>query len=335
MRINAPRHQLILDQLTDRFGPVFTQRDAARIGVAPEVLRTLRLRGLAVPVGRGAFAAPTPAGINHDWETFRRRAIGLGLTTADEVYLSEWAAVALHGLPTIVDPPDEVVGIRLGYPHHGPSKSPGVRIRHGRVPMGHRRTRDRVLVISPAFTVVEVARHARPIDGLLVADAAMHHGVGRETLAVLVGSMPHHPGIEQAAWVAEHADPRAESPLETLGRFAFISAGQPAPLSNVWVTDGVNEYRVDLLMPDTGVVLEGDGDLKYQDGSTAAAIVKAEKERERILRKLGFGVVRFDFGLALHRPGELVRRAAEEADRRVGPPPTRWSLDRVELLRRA
>jgi hypothetical protein len=292
-------------------------------------------RQLVDSVGRGAFAIPAPSGKNQDWETFRRRAIGLGLTTSDEVYLSEWAAVALHGLPAIIDPPDELVGIRLGHQHHGPSKSKGVRIRYGGVPLGHRRTRDRVQVISPAFTIVEVARHARPIDGLLVADAAMHRGVGRETIAAIAGSMPNYPGIEQAAWVAEHADPRAESPVETLGRFAFISAGQPAPLSNVWVTDGLHSYRVDLLIEGTGVVLEADGDVKYEDASAAVAVIKAEKERERLIRSMGFGVVRFDFALALHRPDELVRRAAAEAARRSGPPPTCWTLESPELLRRA
>ena len=92
------------------------------------------------------------------------------------------------------------------------------------------------------------------------------------------------PGTDDATWVVEHADHRAETPLEYLGRLACIEGGLPVPLSNVWVGDG---YPL--------------------------------LEREWALRRLGLDVVRYDWELAAHRRDELAAQRGGASARHLGP----------------
>ncbi|HEY5116262.1 MAG TPA: hypothetical protein VIJ00_12125, partial [Nakamurella sp.] len=87
-------------------------------------------------------------------------------------------------------------------------------------------------------------------------------------------------------------------------------------------------FRADRLLPESGVVLEADGAVKYRDRPDADAIVTMEKERERLLRAAGFGVVRYTRADALNRPKIIVQRAQLEARLRPsGPAPTCWAPD--------
>jgi hypothetical protein len=115
--------------------------------------------------------------------------------------------------------------------------------------------------------------------------------------------------------------------LESLGRLSFLSAGLPVPVSNPWVVTGGRWYRVDHLLPDTGVILEADGALKYRDRPDADEVVRAEKAREHALRRAGFAVARYNWSDALSRPLIIPVRAAEAARHRAGPLPTCWHLD--------
>jgi hypothetical protein len=85
---------------------------------------------------------------------------------------------------------------------------------------------------------------------------------------------------------------------------------------------------VDHLLPDDGVVLDGDGGLKYRNRPDADKIVGDEKERERLLRSAGFGVVRYTWADAIARPGQLLHRVTEAKRLRHNQPaPTGWRLD--------
>jgi hypothetical protein len=162
----------------------------------------------------------------------------------------------------------------------------------------------------------------------VAADFALRRQVQPEIPAYLAAQMSAYPGIGHAIWALEHADARCESPLETLGRYAFIQAGRPAPLSNVWVCAGGVVRRVDHLIPEHGIVIEGDGDVKYDDRPDAAAIVTDEKARERWLRRLGFVVIRYTYQVARYHPAWLLAEVDREIRNRGGrPAPTCWSLD--------
>jgi len=185
-----------------------------------------------------------------------------------------------------------------------------------------------VRTVGAAYCAVDVARHLGPRDGLVVADAALHGGVDPASLIDLIKNMQAYPGISTALWVAQHADPGCESALETLGRYAFLAAKLTPPLSNVWVRVDDRWFRVDHLQPESGVVLEADGAVKYNNRDDADQVVTSEKARERALRRAGFGVVRYTWADAVGSPWSIPQRARDEASLRAGKPvPTCWTLD--------
>ena len=162
---------------------------------------------------------------------------------------------------------------------------------------------------------------------MVAADKALHFGAEREVMAALTIAMESYPGIAEARWVIEHGDPRAESPLETLGRYAFLSAGMPAPLSNVWILAGGEWFRVDHLIPETGVILEADGAIKYDNRDDASRLIANDRHRERLLRALTYGLGRYVWADADFHPAAVIARAREAAHLRpAAPVPTGWTL---------
>jgi hypothetical protein len=140
--------------------------------------------------------------------------------------------------------------------------------------------------------------------------------------------MTRWPGMSRARWVVDHADPCAESALETLGRFACLEALLPMPVSNAWVGDDRPVYRVDGLWPWHWAAHEADGAVKYDDRPDASRIVAAQNEREWYLRRLGLDVVRYGWTLATSRRGELgARFAALLRDNPARDVPIRWWKD--------
>jgi hypothetical protein len=163
---------------------------------------------------------------------------------------------------------------------------------------GHARRTDGVNVVSRAWAVADIARTGPILPALVVG---------------------------RARWVAEHADPRAESPLETLGRFTCLQFDLPLPVPNAWVGADEPECRVDGLWPFHGVAFEADGALKYDNRPDASLIVARQGEREWRLRRLGLDVVRFGWDLAWRDRAELAARfAALLGDYAHRERPVRW-----------
>jgi hypothetical protein len=71
----------------------------------------------------------------------------------------------------------------------------------------------------------------------LITRAAVQDGVRK---------FPHHPGIVKARELAALIEPAAESPGESWLRLRMIDAGFTPPVPQIEITDGVNEYRVDM-----------------------------------------------------------------------------------------
>lgn len=94
----------------------------------------------------------------------------------------------------------------------------------------------------------------------------------------VLSHMSHWPHVHRARWVMMHADPCIESPLETLGRFAFIEYDLPLPVANAWVGRDGPEKRVDGLLPWHWTAFEGDGATKYDDLDNASEVVRAQNE---------------------------------------------------------
>jgi hypothetical protein len=61
-----------------------------------------------------------------------------------------------------------------------------------------------------------------------------------------VQKFPHHPGIVKARELAALIEPATESPGESWLRLRMIDAGFPAPVPQIKISDGVNNYRIDM-----------------------------------------------------------------------------------------
>jgi hypothetical protein len=320
------RRQIAL--LVDLHGPVFLMRDADAAGISRAVVRRSLADGELIRIAKAAFAPSAIIDEASNWERFRLRSIAFVAAAQSGTFLTGAAAAAVLRLPVVSEPPGLPTAIRHGSPHTGHRLTPYGTVRHGPLEMRHRTTVGRTPVVGPAYCAVDIARHLGARDGLLVADRVLHLGASREELAAVTIGMDRFPGISAARWVIEHADPRAESPLETLGRLAFLSAGLSAPLSNVWICTGRQWFRVDHLVPETGVIIEADGALKYDNRADAAVRIADDRERERLLRALGFGIVRYNWTTATRRPGDIVYRATQAARLRgANAVPTCWTLE--------
>lgn len=319
-----------------RHAGIFTFADARSAGVPGACLHRTELAGAVVRLSRSAFVMRDAWDDADRWERFRFRSLAFGLGARPNVFLTGASAQAVLHLPSIVDPPEQVVAIRPKPTVSGTNLSPHAHARTGLLLPAHRWMRDRVRVVSAEYAAVDVARHSTPAEGLVIVDAVLRSGVPRERLARIVDDMPFYPGIEQARWATINGDGRAESPLESLGRLAFLEAGMAAPLSNVWIDDGTRWFRVDHLLPDSGVVLEGDGGLKVNQRPDAHRIVRDQVVRESRIRARGFALERYDFAMAMRDRGRIVELALRAARQQSGRAiPTCWSLEPPAPLHRA
>ncbi|MBE7162173.1 MAG: type IV toxin-antitoxin system AbiEi family antitoxin domain-containing protein [Williamsia herbipolensis] len=314
-------------------GP-FTTQDVRSAGVPTETVARSLAAGLVVKVGRCSYVLRELWERADEWDRFRLRALGFGTGARADDHLTGWSAAVVHGFPTYGSPPEAVTAIRTRPTTSGTNANAFGRVRTGLLPLAHRWDRGRYQIVSHAYTAIDVARHSTHPAALVVCDHAMRRGVGREELSLLSGQLATYPGIELAAWAIEHADPRAETALESLGRLAFIEACRPAPISNVWIADGERHWRVDHLLPDSGVVLEGDGAGKLTAATDPHRRMRDQVIRESRLRALGYEVERYDFGIAMHHR-DLLLHLAERAAARRGhrAVPTNWSMEPPAQLR--
>lgn len=134
-------------------------------------------------------------------------------------------------------------------------------------------------------TLVDLGRHDRR-DAIMAADAALREGlVTRADIDGALARAVGWPYSRRAAAVLALADPRAESPLESLVRLVLHDDGFPRPeLQYV-----IGPYRVDFYWPKYGMVLEADGRVKY-DVNTGSADDRAWLDKRREIALIRYGV---------------------------------------------
>lgn len=146
-------------------------------------------------------------------------------------------------------------------------------------------------------TVCDLARTEPFPVALACADAAVRRlvRVGRQIdvsawnawrarLVARADRMPRGTGIAAVRAIAALADPRADSPLESISRLRLYQIGL-VPEQQVAVPGrGGGTYYLDFLLRDLGIFGECDGKSKYTDpafraGKSAEEVVYAEKRR--------------------------------------------------------
>lgn len=200
-------------------------------------------------------------------------------------------------------------------------------------------------VTTAARTVLDCLRQLRLRDALAIADRAVGSGLTTvEELSQMRAFQSRWPGVLKADVGLTLVDGRRESWLESASVAAAHEHGFSMPESQIRIhrLDGTFVARVDLLWRQAGVVGEADGKGKYRgdfdDGDwsidQAADVVLAERDRERELEALGFGVARWGSDAVL-RTGADVPEALRAARRRARPQDIRclWRAAEDDPLR--
>jgi len=195
------------------------------------------------------------------------------------------SAAIQHGLPTLNVPTSAEVTARrdVGNGRRGPAHVHRAGVEEDEVVDWYGAP-----VLDVARTVVDLARHDR-WDGLMAADAALRESTtSTARIGAALDRARQWPGVRQAREVLALADPRAESPLESITRLRMHDDGFPPVTPQLWI----GRYRVDLAVPELGLVVEADGRVKYATGDVRDDALWQEKQREEAIRRAGWWVER-------------------------------------------
>lgn len=265
-------------------------------------VRVRRGAYLDAPVGLDRFAVARRAAL--------ARVVAVRATLGDGV-LSHTSAALLWGLPLLV-PPDRVHVVGTW---SGNGRTSHDVVRHVvRLDPADVVVRAGLSTTALARTVVDCATTIGVAGGLVVADAALAQGAGREVCAERLRRLGPVRGVRAARAVLAAADDGAESPGESLARLAVLRFGLPAPRTQVRVATHEGDYWGDLGWPQWRVPVEYDGTAKYTGRGTASDAVLAEKRRQEAIEEAGWRVIRL-VSEDLRAPARLRRRLA-----RVLPP---------------
>jgi len=282
---------------------LLTADTARRFGISAARVHRLYASGLLVRVAKGVYGSAFALHVATAWDALALRSRAFVLASGPGVCASGWSAAALHRLPTISDPP--LLPQALGHVHN----SPYGRTRSANLPNEHRTIVDGIPVTTVGRTLVDLARTSPRDEALVVADAALAGGLSMASIQDVLSMQRGWEGIDAARWVVQHADPYAETALETLGRLTFIEGGLPVPISNAWIDLGAVRFRPDHLLDELWEIFEGDGAWKYNDRPDAGSVIAKQREREWHLREAGYEIgLRYGYREARYERPVLARR---------------------------
>lgn len=307
-------------QPNSRFAGIVTTAELLTAGSSKAQIQTLVRRGKLIPVMRGVYARAgqlkqaqeLPAG-----EYLIRAAAALAATKPGAV-VSHQSAARLHELDQL-DEPRKVVTL-TGQPGGGRRGKDGIRMFSTALPTKYVTALYGVRVTTVARTVIDVARTAPFVAGVVVADSALRaRKTSKAELRRVLAECRQWCGSARAAQVVEFGDGRSESVLESIARVVFKEGGLPPPDLQVWLGGDDVIGRADFYWRKVKTVVEVDGGLKYGDPARA----KAQLMRDRQLREAGFEVLHFDWNEITTMPEQVVntiRATFERATRTAGSP---------------
>lgn len=118
-------------------------------------------------------------------------------------------------------------------------------------------------------------------------------------------------GMRSAIAALAQASPVRESPIESLTYGHLVEAGLPLPICQHPILTPFGTFFPDFYWERQRLIGEADGRVKYGD---AGAII-AEKEREQVLRDLGYQIVRWTGREIIGQPQHVIDRIARALDR--------------------
>lgn len=300
----------------------YTYRQLCETGLDDSAIRMLLKEGSLTRVRRGIYSMAEDLNPEED----HLRLVRATLMTVDPGnVISHHSAGVVHGMPV---PRAQLCNVTMTRRSSGHASSGHVlKVHDSRLGEDEVVTVEGMPVTSLARTTFDLTRSLDHLDAVAVADAALRAGLSRGALIDTAERWRGFHGRTRAILAADFADPRAESPAESISRLQFARHGIPEPELQFTIVgaDGAFVARTDFGWPEFGLVGEVDGRAKYGDllrpGETAEMAVMNEKRREDRIREAGYWIVRWDWALALDGPALAVRiRKAMELQRRAFAP---------------
>ncbi|MGH1562119.1 type IV toxin-antitoxin system AbiEi family antitoxin domain-containing protein [Mumia sp. DW29H23] len=297
--------------LAEARGGCFTTADAKSVGVGGHALSAAVEHRDLIHLRRSGYAfADTYLTLSHEQRFLVRARLEVDLNPG-RVALSHRSAALEHGLP-LVDYDLRLADIaRLD----GQSGRKTSTARH------HETVEARELVevdgrpvSALPWAVWEVGTCGGPASALVVVDAALHSGKTDLDELTRVGEhFAHVKGSPAVRTALALADPKAESPGESLTRWLCHLFTLPMPESQVDVLDANGRLigRVDFAWEEFRHVVEFDGKIKYGRGfdprKSPEQIVMDERAREAAIRRQRWGITRLIWS-QVHPPSEATAR---------------------------
>lgn len=263
-------------------------------GVDDRQIRSLVRDGRLTRVIRGAFVADAPS-------SHLTLIAALVPTLHPDSVVSHSSAAALWHLPLPANRVDKVHVTRpIG---SGRRDSRNLAVHAGLVDASEVAMIASIPTTCLELTAVDCAR-TQPLHwAVAIMDAALRLGADRGRIGAHVDEVRGRKGSRVAAHALTLADPRAESPAESISRVTMRRCGIPAPelQYEIWV-DGHFVARTDFAWLDKRTIGEVDGRAKYETllrpGQASADAIMAEKRREQAIRQAGWQIVRWGWAQA-------------------------------------
>lgn len=155
-------------------------------------------------------------------------------------------------------------------------------------------------VTTPVRTFIDIARHHGFVEGLIAADYLLRRGKERAEIEREIRRMGRAKGIGVARRCLDHAIDNSDSAYESLARALLIEA----EIGPVVAQARIEHYFADLLV-DGWLIIEIDGDVKYEGPDSAEVWNKEHKRQKRIGNK-GYVFLRGDPAMLRERPEEFL-----------------------------
>lgn len=159
-------------------------------------------------------------------------------------------------------------------------------------------------------TIIDCAQEMRFEEAVVLADSGLFRG--KVNVQELKQRMLAYKGRNKAKVhrVAEAMSDKAESPGETLTRLRLDELGIRYIEQYEILVYG-RRYRADFYLPDYGLVIEFDGNVKYTDFGEEHIVVGAEQRRERELLNSGVRIFRTTWNDVYRNPANFREQLAQ------------------------
>lgn len=167
---------------------------------------------------------------------------------------------------------------------------------------------------TAAWTAVEVARALRRPRALATLDAALRSGTcDRRQLLDAVSGQHGRRGIVQVRELVPHADPAAESPMESEARLVMLDGHLATPELQYEIVDRSGRmWRLDFAWPLRKLSVEYDGFDWHSDPASFAR----DRQKRAALMEMDWTVLSIVADDVRRRPDDLLRRVEFELERR-------------------